>query len=87
MSPQVPDVHLKAIKDGFQQLLHDVQVSAAPEATAFLWLLGDEIGYMKTSEMRKMFETLFMYYHVFIRELPAQVRLALLTLCQNDPGN
>uniref|UniRef100_A0A3B3UV28 Apolipoprotein B n=1 Tax=Poecilia latipinna TaxID=48699 RepID=A0A3B3UV28_9TELE len=55
-----------------------VIVSAAPEATAFLRLLGDEIGYMKMSEMRKMFKTLFMYYHVFIRELPAQVRLMFL---------
>ncbi|XP_032403180.1 LOW QUALITY PROTEIN: apolipoprotein B-100 [Xiphophorus hellerii] len=81
---QVPDVHLKAIKDGFQQLLHDVQVSAAPEATAFLRLLGDEIGYMKTSEMRKMFETLFMYFHVFIRVLPAQAFSKLTSSTENE---
>lgn len=73
MSPQVPEDHLKAIKDGFQKLLNDVRFSAAPEATAFLRLLGEEVGYMKTSEMRKLLETLSMYYQVFIRGLPAQV--------------
>uniref|UniRef100_A0A3Q2QZW3 Apolipoprotein B n=1 Tax=Fundulus heteroclitus TaxID=8078 RepID=A0A3Q2QZW3_FUNHE len=57
----------------FQKLLHDVRFSAAPEATAVLRLLGDEVGYMKTSEMRTMLETLFMYYQVFIRGLPAQL--------------
>lgn len=41
---------------------------------AYLRLLGNEIGYMKTSDMRKMVESLLMYYHVFIRILPAQVR-------------
>ncbi|XP_014878835.1 apolipoprotein B-100 [Poecilia latipinna] len=81
---QVPEVHLKAIKDRFRQLLHDFQVSAAPEATAFLRLLGDEIGYMKMSEMRKMFKTLFMYYHVFIRELPAQAFSKLTSSTENE---
>uniref|UniRef100_A0A3B5M0X4 Vitellogenin domain-containing protein n=1 Tax=Xiphophorus couchianus TaxID=32473 RepID=A0A3B5M0X4_9TELE len=56
----------------------------APEATVFLRLLGDEIGYMKTSEMRKMFETLFMYFHVFIRELPAQVFSKLTSSTENE---
>ncbi|XP_054909551.1 apolipoprotein B-100 [Poeciliopsis prolifica] len=81
---QVPEVHLKAIKDSFQRLLYDVRISAAPEATAFLRLLGDEIGYMKTSEMRKMFETLFMYYHVFIRVLPAQAFSKLTSSTENE---
>ncbi|KAM4724117.1 apolipoprotein B-100 [Anableps anableps] len=81
---QVPEDHLKAIKISFQQLLQDVQFSAAPEATAFLRLLGDEIGYMKTSEMRKIFETLSTYCHVFIRLLPAQAFFKLTSSTENE---
>ncbi|XP_035990966.1 apolipoprotein B-100 isoform X2 [Fundulus heteroclitus] len=81
---QAPEDHLKAIKDSFQKLLHDVRFSAAPEATAVLRLLGDEVGYMKTSEMRTMLETLFMYYQVFIRGLPAQAFLKLTSSAENE---
>lgn len=70
---QIPEDFLKDMADRIQRLVNDVSSSPAPEAAAYLRLLGNEIGYLKTGEMRKMFETLFMYYHVFIRVLPAQV--------------
>uniref|UniRef100_A0A3B5BD93 Apolipoprotein B-100-like n=1 Tax=Stegastes partitus TaxID=144197 RepID=A0A3B5BD93_9TELE len=54
-----------SITDSFQKLMNDLRFSPRPEATAYLRLLGNEIGYMKTTEMRKMAETLFMYYHAF----------------------
>uniref|UniRef100_A0A3B4FGW7 Apolipoprotein Ba n=1 Tax=Pundamilia nyererei TaxID=303518 RepID=A0A3B4FGW7_9CICH len=44
--------------DRIQKLVNDVSSSPAPEAAAYLRLLGNEIGYLKTGEMRKMFETL-----------------------------
>lgn len=65
---------LRDITNSVQSVIDDIQSSPAPEATAYLRLLGNEIGYMKTSEMRKMADTLFMYYHIFMRILPAQVR-------------
>uniref|UniRef100_A0A3B4VLD7 Apolipoprotein B n=1 Tax=Seriola dumerili TaxID=41447 RepID=A0A3B4VLD7_SERDU len=37
-----------------RELMDDVHFSQAPEAIAYLRLLGNEIGYLKTSEMRKM---------------------------------
>lgn len=64
---------MEDIKNSARQLMDHIRFSPAPEAIAYLRLLGNEIGYMKTSEMRKMAETLFMYYHVFFRILPAQV--------------
>ncbi|MEQ2293028.1 hypothetical protein AMECASPLE_029013, partial [Ameca splendens] len=81
---QVPEDHLKAIKESFQKLLNDVRFSAAPEATAFLRLLGDEIGYMKTTEMKKMSETLLMYFHIFIRGVPAQAFFKLTSSTENE---
>lgn len=73
---QVPQDLLDDIKAGARRLVDEIRFSPAPEATAYLRFLGTEIGYMKTSDMRKMAETLFMYYHVFFRILPSQVSSA-----------
>ncbi|XP_068451587.1 apolipoprotein B-100 [Clinocottus analis] len=81
---QVPENLLKDIIKGVQKLMNDMRFSQAPEATAYLRLLGAEIGYMKTSDMRKMAETLFMYYHVFIRVLPAKAIFALTSSTENE---
>ena len=74
ISLQVPENLLKYIANSAQKLMDDVHVSPAPETIAYLRLLGAEIGYMKTNDMRNMAQTLFMYYHVFMRELPVKVR-------------
>ncbi|XP_041827365.1 apolipoprotein B-100 [Melanotaenia boesemani] len=84
MKRQVSEDHLKGITESFQKLVNNVRFSPTPEATAYLRLLGDEIGYLKTSEMRKMFETLFMYYHVYIRVLPAQAFFKLTSSTENE---
>ncbi|KAF6724379.1 Apolipoprotein B-100, partial [Oryzias melastigma] len=84
MKRQVTEDHLKAFRDIFQKLLQDVRLSEAPEATAYLRLLGEEIGYLKTSEMRKTLETLSMYQHILTRVLPAQVFNKLTSSTENE---
>lgn len=74
ISLQVPKDLLKDITNSVQKLMDDARFSSAPEAIAYLRLLGAEIGYIKTSDMKKMAETLSMYYNVFIRVLPVKVR-------------
>uniref|UniRef100_A0A8C2XEB4 Apolipoprotein B n=1 Tax=Cyclopterus lumpus TaxID=8103 RepID=A0A8C2XEB4_CYCLU len=81
---QVPQDLLKDITKGVQKLMNDMRFSPAPEAIAYLRLLGAEIGYIKTSDMRKMAETLFMYYHVFMRVLPAKAILSLTSSTENE---
>lgn len=76
---QVPQDLLDDIKAGVRRLAEEMRFSMAPEATAYLRLLGAEIGYMKTSDISKVAETLFMYYHVFFRVLPSQVSSATRT--------
>lgn len=73
---QVPQDLLDDIKAGVRRLVDEMHLSAAPEATAYLRLLGTEIGYMKTSDISKVAETLFMYSHVFFKILPSQVSSA-----------
>ncbi|XP_051252201.1 apolipoprotein B-100 [Dicentrarchus labrax] len=84
MKRQVPQDLLKDITNNVKKLMDDVRFSPAPEAIAYLRLLGNEIGYMKTSEMRKMVETLSMYYHVFIRILPVKAFFALTSSTENE---
>ncbi|XP_044022340.1 apolipoprotein B-100 isoform X2 [Siniperca chuatsi] len=84
MKRQVPQDLLKDITNSVQKLMDDVHFSPAPEAIAYLRLLGNEIGYIKTKEMRKMAETLSMYYHVYIRMLPIKVFFALTSSTENE---
>lgn len=64
---------MKDVNVHVQTLVNYIREHPNPEATAYLRLLGNEIGYMKTSEMTEMAGTLFMYFHVFTRVLPYKV--------------
>uniref|UniRef100_A0A8C5DVG6 Vitellogenin domain-containing protein n=1 Tax=Gouania willdenowi TaxID=441366 RepID=A0A8C5DVG6_GOUWI len=57
ISFQAPQDLLKDITEALRTLREKVEMSASPEATAYLRLLGKEIGYMKSTEMRKALET------------------------------
>ncbi|XP_062253526.1 apolipoprotein B-100 isoform X1 [Platichthys flesus] len=84
MKRQVPEDLLKDITNSLQKLMDEVRFSQAPEAITYLRLLGNEIGYLKSSEMRKMVETLNMYYHVFFRVLPAKFLSSLVSSTDNE---
>ncbi|KAG7510147.1 apolipoprotein B-100 [Solea senegalensis] len=77
---QVPQDLLKDLTNNIQKLVDDVRLSQAPEAIAYLRLLGNEIGYMKTSEMRKMVEQ---YYSVFMKYLPYKFLMSLVYSTNN----
>lgn len=72
-SLQVPQDLIKDLMKSVQKLLRVLHLSQAPEIIAFLGLLGNEVGYMKASELRQIMETLFKHYHVLIPNLIAQV--------------
>uniref|UniRef100_UPI001A9946FC apolipoprotein B-100-like n=1 Tax=Gasterosteus aculeatus aculeatus TaxID=481459 RepID=UPI001A9946FC len=84
MKRQVPHDLLKDISKGVKKLMYDVHLPPAPEAIGYLRLLGAEIGYMKTSDMTKMAESLFMYYNVFFKVLPAKAIFALISSSENE---
>ncbi|XP_060918741.1 apolipoprotein B-100 [Labrus mixtus] len=84
MKRQVPDNLLKEITAGVQKLLRDLSSSPTPEAIAYLRLLGNEIGYLKPGDMRKMTDTLFMYFHFFGRIQPFNILSALTSSTENE---
>ncbi|KAM6969587.1 apolipoprotein B-100 [Tautogolabrus adspersus] len=84
MKRQVPDNLLKEITASVQKLIRDLSSSPTPEAVAYLRLLGNEIGYLKPGDMRKMTETLFMYFHFFGRIQPFNIFSALTSSTENE---
>ena len=71
---QLPQDLLLDIKNSFSSLLNDIGSSPLPETTAYLSLLGREMGYVKSSEMQQMADTLYAYYQTFFKQLPAKVK-------------
>ena len=71
---QLPQDLLLDIKNSFNSLLNDIGSSPPPEATAYLTLLGREMGYVKSSEVKQMVDTLYTYYQTFFKQLPAKVK-------------
>uniref|UniRef100_A0A667YKX4 Apolipoprotein B n=1 Tax=Myripristis murdjan TaxID=586833 RepID=A0A667YKX4_9TELE len=84
MKRQVPQDLLKDIIDSVNRLIDNMHSSPAPEATAYLRLLGNEMGYIKTSEIRQMTSTLMMYLHVFSTVLPTKILNALTSSTENE---
>ncbi|XP_018553179.1 apolipoprotein B-100 [Lates calcarifer] len=84
MKRQVPEDLLKDITNSVQKLMDDVRLSQAPEAIANLRLLGNEIGYLKTSDMKKMAGTLSMYFHFFTMMLPVKALYPLISSTENE---
>ncbi|XP_032355767.1 apolipoprotein B-100 [Etheostoma spectabile] len=84
MKRKVPQDLLKDFTNSIQKLMDDAHFSSAPEAIAYLRLLGAELGYIKTSDMKRMAETLSMYYNVFIKVLPVKAYFALTSSTENE---
>lgn len=72
-SHQVQEDLIEDIRKFVQKLVRDIRLSEAPEIVAFLNLLGNELGYMKASEIRKIVEMLFKSAQGFIPNLTTQV--------------
>uniref|UniRef100_A0AAV2JEF2 Vitellinogen open beta-sheet domain-containing protein n=1 Tax=Knipowitschia caucasica TaxID=637954 RepID=A0AAV2JEF2_KNICA len=84
MKRQVSDDLVKGISDVFQKLMEDLRSSEAPEAVAYFELLGTEMGYMKSNQIRDALETLSMYHHVLFKMLPTSALFKLTSGLDNE---
>lgn len=80
LSVQIPEELLTEITRVFQNLIQSVHSSVPPEVTAYLKYMGNEMGYLKISEIRQIAGTLFKYFDVLFRLLPSQVTYQLCFL-------
>ncbi|KAK7904472.1 hypothetical protein WMY93_017079 [Mugilogobius chulae] len=84
MKRQVADDLVKGLSESFQKLMEDLRSSDSPEAVAYFELLGTEMGYMKTSQIRDVLQTVLMYQHVFLRVLPQNALFKLTSSLDNE---
>uniref|UniRef100_A0A3Q2WUG3 Vitellogenin domain-containing protein n=1 Tax=Haplochromis burtoni TaxID=8153 RepID=A0A3Q2WUG3_HAPBU len=76
MSPKIKEVLEKwvaPLKIEGQKLVKDLQNRESPEAMAYLRLMGAELGYIKTNELKSIAENAMMYANIFMRIVPTKV--------------
>ncbi|KAJ0026596.1 hypothetical protein NQD34_017596 [Periophthalmus magnuspinnatus] len=71
---------VKDISQNLKKLVNDLKTSDAPEATVYLRLLGNELGYMKTTEMEEMAYSAAMFVDSMLKMFPVDVVKALTTM-------
>merc|ERR1740131_500892 len=81
---QVPENIVREIVRNVNKLVKDIQAQEAPEATAYLKLFGDELGYIKGSELKSIVNTAAMYADTLIRIIPTKVVGQLLAGTDNE---
>ncbi|XP_072313030.1 apolipoprotein Bb, tandem duplicate 1 [Eucyclogobius newberryi] len=71
---------VKDIGQNLKKLVDELKTSQAPEATVYLRLLGNELGYMKTNEMEEMAYSAAMLVESMLKMFPVDVVKALTTM-------
>ncbi|XP_067099220.1 apolipoprotein B-100 [Osmerus mordax] len=84
MKRQAPQDLFRYLGENFQKLVVDLGSQNSPEAMAYLRFLGNELGYIKSSEMQEMANSLSTYYNAFFRVLPTKAMAALLSSTDSE---
>ncbi|KAJ0061151.1 hypothetical protein NL108_008834, partial [Boleophthalmus pectinirostris] len=71
---------VKDLSQNLKKLVNDLKSSDAPEATIYLRLLGNELGYLKTNEMEQMAYSAAMFVDSMLKMFPVDVVKALTTM-------
>lgn len=61
------------IVNNFNKVVKSLQNNEAPEAMAYLRIMGNELGYIKGSELKFMAENAVMYADIFMHIIPFKV--------------
>ncbi|CAB1335350.1 unnamed protein product [Coregonus sp. 'balchen'] len=70
---QAPQDLMRDIGQNFRKLVKELHSQDSPEAMAYLRILENEVGYIKSSEMEHMAQTLAMYSEVFFKIMPLKL--------------
>uniref|UniRef100_A0A8C6TY30 Apolipoprotein Bb, tandem duplicate 2 n=1 Tax=Neogobius melanostomus TaxID=47308 RepID=A0A8C6TY30_9GOBI len=80
MKRQTSQSLVKEIGRNFNKLVSDLKASQSPEATVYLRLLGNELGYMKTNELEEMAYSAAMFVDSMLKMFPVEVVKALTSM-------
>lgn len=64
---------MREIGRNFNKLVKDLQSQDSPEAMAYLRIMGNELGYIKGSELNSIAASAMMYADMFMRIIPVKV--------------
>ncbi|XP_030577076.1 apolipoprotein B-100-like [Archocentrus centrarchus] len=81
---KVPENLVREIVFNLNKLVKDLQNRESPEAMAYLRLMGIELGYIKSNELRSIAENAIMYGEIFMKIMPTQVMSNLISSTRNE---
>uniref|UniRef100_A0A8C4GUU3 Vitellogenin domain-containing protein n=1 Tax=Dicentrarchus labrax TaxID=13489 RepID=A0A8C4GUU3_DICLA len=80
----VPENLVREIVRNFNKLVKDLQSQESPEATAYLRIMGTELGYIKGNELKSIAYNAMMYADIFMRIIPTKVMAELMSSTNNE---
>uniref|UniRef100_UPI0037E87793 apolipoprotein Bb, tandem duplicate 1 n=1 Tax=Semicossyphus pulcher TaxID=241346 RepID=UPI0037E87793 len=83
MKRQATQTLMRDIGRNLNKLVRDLKSAQSPEAMVYLRLLGNELGYLQTSEMEEMAYAAAMMIDSMLKMFPADLMKALLTKADN----
>uniref|UniRef100_A0A671W5P2 Vitellogenin domain-containing protein n=1 Tax=Sparus aurata TaxID=8175 RepID=A0A671W5P2_SPAAU len=81
---KVPENLVREIVRNFNKLVKDLQNQEAPEAMAYLRIMGTELGYIKGTELKAIADNAMMYADIFMKMIPTQVMAKLMSSTDNE---
>lgn len=72
-SYKVHDNLMREIINNFNKVVKGLQRQEAPEAMAYLRIMGNELGYIKGSDLKVMADKAVMYADILMRVIPSKV--------------
>ncbi|XP_018588227.2 apolipoprotein B-100 [Scleropages formosus] len=81
---QVPRDIMKEVNRSFQKLVKQLRSQQSPEFMSYLRIMGNELGYIKSSEMKSMAQSAYMLAQTFFEAIPSEFFRALVTKTDNE---
>ncbi|KAM6915749.1 apolipoprotein B-100-like [Xenentodon cancila] len=81
---KVPENLVREIVRNFNKLVSDLQSQESPEATAYLRIMGAELGYIKGNDLKFIAENAIMYAQIFRKIIPTEVIGNLMSRTDNE---
>ncbi|XP_072558800.1 apolipoprotein B-100-like [Paramormyrops kingsleyae] len=81
---QVPQNIVGEIERNFDKLLHELRTLQSPEAMAYLRIMGTELGYIKTSEIKDITQSVNMIMDKILRMFPKNVLKSFMSSTDNE---
>lgn len=79
-SYKADDNLMREIVNNFNKVVKDLQNQEAPEAMAYLRIMGNELGYIKGNELKFMADNALMYADIFMHIIPFKVSFSIPNL-------